>query len=93
MKPEPKQCPKCWELSPGFEIPRFRPDTPEFLFGDPLNDPFTFSGTNARLVDFDEMWVCPHHGHFGKLRNTGQIEFAEEDTWVMGPNGEKLFRM
>ena len=40
---------------------------------------------------FDKVYECPTHGEFGVKGE--QVEFADPDTWVEGPNGEKLFRL
>jgi len=89
-------CPKCAAPSPS--VRRAEPpasmadgwrdwDTPERIFGrmaDPLR-PY------AHGVDMEEMFECPVHGEFG-VGPDGRPAFVEPDTWVEGPNGEKLFR-
>jgi len=40
---------------------------------------------------FDKLYECRTHGEFG-VKADGTSEFADPDTWVEGPNGEKLFR-
>ena len=41
---------------------------------------------------FDKLFACPTHGEFG-TRPDGSFEFEDPDTYVLGPNGEKLFRI
>lgn len=41
---------------------------------------------------FSRVFECSTHGEFG-VKSDGVPEFTEPDTWVEGPNGEKLFRM
>lgn len=40
---------------------------------------------------FAELFECSSHGEFG-VKLDGVVEFASPDCWVLGPNGEKLFR-
>lgn len=49
---------------------------------------------SVRIFDeeFECVFSCDTHGEFG-LKPDGTPEFLEPDTWVDGPNGEKLFRM
>jgi hypothetical protein len=47
---------------------------------------------------FDRVYECVTHGEFGVLKpaedgEPARVEFVEPDTWVEGPNGEKLFRL
>lgn len=47
---------------------------------------------------FDKVYECVTHGEFGILKpavdgEPARVEFVEPDTWVEGPNGEKLFRL
>lgn len=85
---DPKPCPKCNTPAPctdwvGRE--KVDPDSPEALFG-PYSLGFFHHTEKVR-----EIFECSIHGEFAFLTD-GSVYFAEPDTWVAGPNGERLFR-
>jgi len=41
---------------------------------------------------YDAIFDCPQHGQFA-CEADGTAKFLNEEIWVSGPNGEKLFRM
>lgn len=43
--------------------------------------------------DCREIFICRHHGEFGLIDGGGLPFFYEPDAYVLGPGGEKLFRM
>lgn len=85
------ECPKCKQHSPRRETPDYPSESPEALFGDPMDDPFFLEGMLLR--DFDAVYTCPTHGVFGIRRDSKEVVFVEPDAWVEGPNGERLFRL
>lgn len=42
-------------------------------------------------VEYEKVYECSTHGEYG-IREDGTAEFETPDAWVVGPNGEKLFR-
>jgi len=90
------KCPKCnadvtktHERTPGtndihYENGTPRPPTIDEILGD--------RGVRIFGTEFDVLFTCATDGEFG-VRADGSAEFAEPDTWIEGPTGEKLFRM
>lgn len=88
MKPTAVPCPKCNTLAECTDwIGKYRidPDSPEALFG-----PYAL-GLFHPTEKVREIFECPIHGQFARLQD-GSPYFQEPDTWVTGPNGERLFR-
>lgn len=88
-------CPKCSATCVrthaakwiGEHVPIFHDERGRSYPASPFDGP-------ARVFDtrFTELWSCPTHGEFG-VKADGQAEFVHPDAWVVGPNGEKLFRL
>ncbi len=91
-----KQCPKCWADSPCIESgPRGLDIGPngELVPPDPFAEMYRFRfECEFKGEKFEVVYECPGHGEF-TFRQDGSPVFFKADTWVEGPNGEKLFRM
>jgi hypothetical protein len=94
------KCPKCGSETK-LTHERKEGAASSFPYTDPSTGETHFPSIDDILADrqihifgqgFDKVYECVTHGEFG-VKTDGEVEFSEPDTWVEGPNGEKLFRM
>jgi hypothetical protein len=88
LERKPAKCCKCGEESPCVYDWR----TDEFAKvpdGWPMENPWAVWKVEGEETE-NVTWGCPTHGEFLVLKS-GEQKFCEPDTWVLGPNGERLF--
>jgi hypothetical protein len=91
---------KCSKCGGEAKLTHERKEGVSFPYTDPSGEthfPSIDDILSDRQIDifgqgFDKVYECPTHGEFG-VKTEGDAEFSDPDTWVEGPNGEKLFRM
>jgi hypothetical protein len=86
-QPLARACPKCGAIA---ERSHLSVPWRGFDFGPP--NPFE---APVQVYDkkMEALYECATHGEFGTDTESGVTEFVDPDTYVEGPNGEKLFRI
>lgn len=85
----PQKCVKCGE--PCAVVYDWQQDEAA-LSGPPgfeHHNPFRRAYVEGQEIE-NVVYECPVHGEFHVLES-GDQRFSDPDTWVLGPNGERLF--